>query len=200
MDKVLNKFPGFIIDDPLGAPCLKNQVNMMEEMFMEKAMTMNPADFRRNVKLNICGRELTLRALVDYRDFYNSTVNRSYPPKKADGVCIKDVIFNDPATIVFWTDGTKTVVKAENEPFDKEKGLAMAICKRTCGNKGNYFNVFRKYCHDEEPIAENEGVETTVFDKAIDRVKDAVSNMFHVPQSLLENANKDDMENKTEKD
>lgn len=162
MDKVLNKFPGFIIDDPLGAPCLKNQVK-----FMEKAMTMNPADFRRNVKLNICGHEITptdvsvevergigyipkaqIRALVDYRDFYNSTVNRSYPPKKADGVCIKDVIFNDPATIVFWTDGTKTVVKAENEPFDKEKGLAMAICKRTCGNKGNYFNVFRKYCHD----------------------------------------------------
>lgn len=28
---------------------------------------------------------------------------------------IKDVIFNDPATIVYWADGTKTVVKAENE-------------------------------------------------------------------------------------
>src|SRR5574344_266022 len=67
---------------------------------------------------------------------------------------IKDVIFNDPATIVFWTDGTKTVVKAENEPFDKEKGLAMAICKRTCGNSGKYFNVFKKYCHAEEQVAE----------------------------------------------
>ena len=40
---------------------------------------------------------------------------------------IKKVIFNDPATIVLWSDGTKTVVKAEGEPFDPEKGLAMAI-------------------------------------------------------------------------
>lgn len=40
------------------------------------------------------------------------------------------VIFNDPATIVFWSDGTKTVVKAHNEPFNQEKGLAMAIVKK----------------------------------------------------------------------
>ena len=41
-----------------------------------------------------------------------------------------NVIFNDPATIVFWSDGTKTVVKAHNEPFNPEKGLAMAIVKK----------------------------------------------------------------------
>lgn len=63
---------------------------------------------------------------------------------------IEKVIFNDPATIVFWSDGTKTVVKCANEEFDKEKGLAMAICKRVLGNKGNYFNEFRKWIKDEE--------------------------------------------------
>lgn len=59
---------------------------------------------------------------------------------------IDKVIFNDPATIVFWSDGTKTVVKANNEEFDKEKGLAMAISKKAFGNKGNYFNNFKKFC------------------------------------------------------
>lgn len=63
---------------------------------------------------------------------------------------IKDVIFNNPATIVFWSDGTKTVVKAENEPFDPEKGLAMAIAKKFLGNKGNYFETFKKYIKEEE--------------------------------------------------
>ncbi|MBR2248775.1 MAG: hypothetical protein IJ880_17475 [Bacilli bacterium] len=58
---------------------------------------------------------------------------------------IKDVIFNDPATIVIWADGSKTVVKAENEPFDPEKGLAMAISKRVFGNKHNYYDIFKKY-------------------------------------------------------
>lgn len=59
---------------------------------------------------------------------------------------IKDVIFNDPAVIVLWNDGTKTVVKcSENDIFDPEKGLAMAISKKALGDQGNYYNTFRKY-------------------------------------------------------
>lgn len=50
---------------------------------------------------------------------------------------IKDVIFAPPATIVYWSDGSKTVVKcSEKDVFDPEKGLAMAIAKRCGGNKG----------------------------------------------------------------
>lgn len=58
---------------------------------------------------------------------------------------IEKVIFNSPATIVFWSDGTKTVVKAMYEDYDREKGLAMAIAKKFLGNKGNYFDTFKKY-------------------------------------------------------
>ena len=63
---------------------------------------------------------------------------------------IKNVIFNDPATIVFWSDNTKTVVKAQDEPFDPEKGLAMAICKRALGNEGNYYNEIKKWLPKEK--------------------------------------------------
>ena len=63
---------------------------------------------------------------------------------------IKNVIFNDPATIVFWSDNTKTVVKAQNEPFDPEKGLAMAICKKALGNKYNYYNEIKKWLSKEK--------------------------------------------------
>lgn len=58
---------------------------------------------------------------------------------------IKDVMFNGTATIVFWADDTKTVVKAVGEEFDPEKGLAMAIAKKALGNKGNYFNKIKKW-------------------------------------------------------
>ena len=59
---------------------------------------------------------------------------------------IKDVIFNPPATIVFWMDGTKTVVKDQGEVFyDPEKGMAMAVAKKAFGNQGNYYNQFKKY-------------------------------------------------------
>lgn len=63
---------------------------------------------------------------------------------------IKNVIFNDPATIVFWSDNTKTVVKAQDEPFDPEKGLAMAICKRALGNKYIYYNEIKKWLPKEK--------------------------------------------------
>ena len=66
-------------------------------------------------------------------------------------ITIKDVIFNDPATIVFWSDDTKTVVKCqEGDIFDKEKGLAMAISKKFFGNKGSYYETFKTFCQDEK--------------------------------------------------
>lgn len=64
---------------------------------------------------------------------------------------IKKVIFNDPATIVLWTDGVKTVVKCgEGDIFDPEKGLAMAIAKRALGNQGKYYNHIKKWLPEEE--------------------------------------------------
>lgn len=59
---------------------------------------------------------------------------------------IQKVIFNPPATIVFWRDGSKTVVKCgENDIFDPEKGLAMAISKRTFGDNRDYYEIFAKW-------------------------------------------------------
>lgn len=61
---------------------------------------------------------------------------------------IERVIFHDPATIVYWKDGTKTVVKAQNEKFDKEKGLLAAIAKKVYGNKGSFNNVIKHYVEE----------------------------------------------------
>lgn len=64
---------------------------------------------------------------------------------------IKKVIFNNPATIVFWDDGTKTTVICKDEDtFDKEKGLAMAISKYFFNNKGYYNDIFRKWCKEND--------------------------------------------------
>ena len=76
----------------------------------------------------------------------------------ANSVYIKNVIFNPPATIVFWSDNTKTVVKARGEFYDPEKGIAMAISKKLLGdNKYEYYYQFEhwlkkwnKQCKDNE--------------------------------------------------
>lgn len=88
-------------------------------------------------------------------------INRKPRPRVPE---IKKVIFNDPATIVIWEDNTKTVVKCgEDETFDPEKGLAMAISKKALGNCGQYFETFKKWT---DPYYEEEA----------DSITDALTN------------------------
>lgn len=59
---------------------------------------------------------------------------------------IKQVIFSNPATIVFWGDGTKTVVKCQDgDEFIPETGIAMCFMKKALGNKSNFNNTFKKH-------------------------------------------------------
>ena len=59
---------------------------------------------------------------------------------------IDHVVFNDPATIVFWKDGTKTVTKCHaGDTFNNETGLEMCIIRKLTKNK-HYNNVFENYC------------------------------------------------------
>lgn len=72
----------------------------------------------------------------------------------ANTINAKKVIFNGPATIVMWKDGSKTVVKAQyGETVDYEKGLAMAIVKYVMGNKGNYYTKFSKLLNNAEVVS-----------------------------------------------
>ena len=66
---------------------------------------------------------------------------------------IKQVIFNGPATIVYWKDGCKTVVKCqEGAVNDPEKGLAMAVARHYfCDilRMSRYDGIFKKYLPKE---------------------------------------------------
>ena len=76
--------------------------------------------------------------------YHRGDVRREEPSMNTGS--IKNVIFNPPATVVYWTDGTKTVVKCnENDIFDPEKGLALAVAKRCAGNRGAYYTEIRRW-------------------------------------------------------
>lgn len=62
---------------------------------------------------------------------------------------IEKVIVNPPATIIYWKDGTKTVVKCSDQDIREgrlspETGVVYAIAKKALGNKGNYNDVLRR--------------------------------------------------------
>lgn len=73
-----------------------------------------------------------------------STLGISFPK-------IERVMFNGPATIIFWQDDTKTVVKCrESDTFDPEKGIAMAIAKKVLGNEDGYYEGIKKWLPKEQ--------------------------------------------------
>lgn len=64
---------------------------------------------------------------------------------------IAKVMFNNPATIVFWADGTKTVVKCmEGQEFNEYYGVACAIMKRFFGNNSKASAFVEKFKEEEE--------------------------------------------------
>lgn len=63
---------------------------------------------------------------------------------------IKKVHFNDPATVVIWADGTKTVVKCgEEDIYDPQTGLLMCIAKKAFGNNGKFNDILREWIPEE---------------------------------------------------
>ena len=93
----------------------------------------------RNVLDSLCHANFTNEKEKEKKDMPVDR-NRVYIPS------IKKVIFNNPATIVIWNDGTKTTVKcSERDEYSEEVGLAMCISKKALGNKGNFNEVFKKH-------------------------------------------------------
>lgn len=53
----------------------------------------------------------------------------------------KKVIFNPPATVVFWSDGTKTVVKCDpDDSYNEMTGVALCYMKKALGNTSRELN------------------------------------------------------------
>lgn len=64
--------------------------------------------------------------------------NRYIPPKYKPA----HIIYNDPATIVFWKDGTKTVVKRmPKEKFNPYNAFCAALAKKVFGNNSRVCKI-----------------------------------------------------------
>lgn len=73
---------------------------------------------------------------VDNKGVFMSKVNPGIViGAEGDCLTVKSIIYNNPATIVFWSDGTKTVVKRlKGTPFNKYNAFCAAVCKKLYGS------------------------------------------------------------------
>lgn len=137
--------------------------------FLQKAC----ADFtvvNKAVDAYSCESVITIR--VPYAISFNEEIEETKIYKIPE---VREILYNGLATIVFWEDNTKTVVKMQPDEayYDPDKAFAMAVCKKLFGNKFNRHlteaqNTFKK-CYEEE--CEKECIR---FDNLITMVK----NMF----------------------
>lgn len=72
---------------------------------------------------------------------------------------IKKIIFSGSKTIVFWSDGTKTIVsKSENEDcFDPSAAFCAAYTKKMFGSMNKVKKAIRDKSNYEEYLLEGEG-------------------------------------------
>ena len=60
---------------------------------------------------------------------------------------VVNVIYNDPATVVLWKDGTKTVVTCSHgDVYDRQTGFLLCCAKKLFGNGGRFNDVIREHC------------------------------------------------------
>lgn len=112
---------------------------------------------------------------TDYTDYtaYSNLAGETNMIKNG----IENVIYNGPATIVFWKDGTKTVVKCcKGDTFNQEKGLAMAIIKRLCGNDNSYHKIFKEWTiEEEESVSSLYGTIHTPYNYFMDGIEEMLN-------------------------
>lgn len=121
----------------------------------------------------------------DARYGFGGTNYGSFYGMNRRSVGIVKVIFNDPATIVIWSDGQKTVVKTQNgDEFDPEKGLAMAISKRVLGNQGNYYEEFKKWLPEYEDIYDVNESESTSF-RVLKITPETIKRALNIPDDVF---------------
>lgn len=58
---------------------------------------------------------------------------------------VNRIIFHEPATIVFWADGTKTVVKCmEGQEYSKYYGFLCALAKKVYGTNSAVERIVKR--------------------------------------------------------
>ena len=99
-------------------------------------------------------------------DRLREVLRRGAEESKSQKLKIERVIFNAPATIVFWNDGTKTVVKCQNcnicNPFFRAEdgGCCFPFVSKKWKQEGLYFACLKKampnYLTEIEKVLGNE--------------------------------------------
>lgn len=101
---------------------------------------------------------------IPYHHIINQALGLEDAPTSNEPVRLDRVVYNDPATIAFWSDGTKTVVKCSpKDTYDPEKGLLLCIAKKLSDNGEDWY----KKIQEKLPKTKIELKPTAIYDQKL---------------------------------
>lgn len=123
-----------------------------------QTITISSADLHN---LDILGDKLSYSSIGSSINYYDGTPCKNYEPVKESPeekkareelersikkYTPKRIVYNNPATIVFWNDGTKTVVKcSETEIFSEYYGFLACLAKKIYGTNSGINRIIRNF-------------------------------------------------------
>lgn len=87
------------------------------------------------IEHNLCGKNLFDGIKIEgHPKKYCETIEKQEQERKLKKILPRKWVINGPATILFWQDGTKTIVKCnKDDEFDAQKGYLMAFFEKITG-------------------------------------------------------------------
>ena len=96
--------------------------------------------------------EYKFMTVKDWLDLYGRRVSYAGDKIIVGDAVLARVIYNNPATIALWSDGTKTVVKcAPGDTYSKEVGLILCVLKKTIGTS-SVKRMLKTYAPEDEDV------------------------------------------------
>lgn len=111
---------------------------------------------------------------------------------------VEDVKFSGPCTIVFWNDGTKTMVRChEKDHMDQEKGILACMAKKLYDNTNIFNEVLREYAEPEEEVHVHGSTVQEQMSNVNKIVEEQAAIIKELEESLGESMRLHDEKNKT---
>lgn len=141
-------------------------------------------------------------------------VDKSHYRYLPDWLNVDRVIFHNPATIIFWKNGDKTVVKcAENETYNEYAGFCAAVAKQVFRTNSAVSRIVRNaYREPEKPVSEQRKEKSDDINMLLEHMKarilelrdkgyscEAIAGITDYPESTVRNVIKDAKKNKKER-
>ena len=145
----------------------------------EQVVAISKPVFQR--MLNECSK-----ARKDVHDYMQKDIKFTAGLHRRFRFAPKEIIYNDAATIVYWTDGTKTVVKCnENDEYSEYAGFVAAVAKKMYGgaNAINRLIDSKKVVHGNglgQPFRSEKTFED-VLSEAAKKVTENIKNSLQTP-------------------